>query len=104
MNTINPQLTKSKRQLVTDELLELQLCVARRADELSRGQKTADKLNLECWLKAEAEVIGQRIGIVPKVRVGIDRLVFKIFRHSDWGYPKVGLGAHGGGPSMSGIV
>lgn len=42
-----------------DALLELQLCVARRADELSREQRITGPLNLRCWLTAEYEVIGR---------------------------------------------
>ena len=42
---------------VSDPLAQLQLCVARRADELARDSKFATPLNLHCWLAAELEVI-----------------------------------------------
>lgn len=40
-----------------DTLLELELRVARRADELARLPSDEKPLNLECWLRAEAEVL-----------------------------------------------
>ena len=40
-----------------DTLLELELRVARRADELARLPADEKPLNLECWLRAEAEVL-----------------------------------------------
>lgn len=42
----------------TDSLLELELRIARRADELTRAQGIADSINLHCWLVAEYEVLG----------------------------------------------
>jgi hypothetical protein len=41
-----------------DPLLELELRIARRADELTLAQGIANSLNLHCWLVAEYEVIG----------------------------------------------
>ena len=46
---------------VADELLELQLRVARRADELATARKTQTALNLHCWLMAETEVLGRTL-------------------------------------------
>lgn len=42
-----------------DTLTELELLVARRADELTRERRTSDSLNLHCWLVAEYEVLGR---------------------------------------------
>lgn len=43
--------------IVTDPLFDLELKIARRADELSAGQATAPKgLNLQYWLHAELEI------------------------------------------------
>ena len=39
-----------------DELSQLQLRVARRADEIAWASRLASGLNLHCWLLAEAEV------------------------------------------------
>lgn len=41
-----------------DPLLELQLRVARRADELARVRFVPTDLNLHCWLQAEEEILG----------------------------------------------
>jgi hypothetical protein len=43
--------------LSSDALSQLQLRVARRADELARDSKIATPLNLHCWLMAESELI-----------------------------------------------
>jgi len=40
-----------------DALSQLQLRVARRADELVRDSKVATPLNLHCWFAAESELI-----------------------------------------------
>lgn len=42
-----------------DPLLDLEMRVARRADELARSQAMPTGLNLHCWLVAEAEVLRQ---------------------------------------------
>lgn len=42
-----------------DTLLELELRVARRADELARQAPDEKPLNLECWLQAEAEIFAE---------------------------------------------
>ncbi len=39
-----------------DTLMELELRVARRADELTRTSSMEAPLSLECWLRAEAEI------------------------------------------------
>lgn len=41
-----------------DALTELQLRVARRADELAASQGWRTQLNLACWLQAEQEIFG----------------------------------------------
>jgi hypothetical protein len=46
------------QRIGTDELLALQLAVARKADELARSRSVGPGLNLHCWLLAEAEVLG----------------------------------------------
>jgi hypothetical protein len=40
-----------------DELMLLQLRVARRADEIARERPIQTSLNLHCWLIAETEMI-----------------------------------------------
>lgn len=43
--------------ITSDPLFELELRIARRADELSAGQPAAPlSLNLNCWLHAELEI------------------------------------------------
>jgi hypothetical protein len=46
-----------------DELFELQLSVARRADKLARTREKGASLNLHCWLIAEMEVLGTEIDV-----------------------------------------
>ena len=41
----------------TDALTEIELRVARRADELARERETHTPLDLDCWLLAEAEIL-----------------------------------------------
>jgi hypothetical protein len=41
----------------SDELSQLQLLVARRADEFARDSKIVTPLNLHCWIMAESELI-----------------------------------------------
>lgn len=45
-----------------DALTELELRVARRADELVRARAGDDPLNISCWLAAEREVLGAILG------------------------------------------
>lgn len=47
-----------------DALLDLQLRIARRADQLVCAQQGGAGLNWHCWLIAEAEIIG-RMGESP---------------------------------------
>ncbi len=47
------------------ELYELELRVARRADELARTVVPHQDRNFECWLRAEREVIGEWAGSKP---------------------------------------
>lgn len=42
---------------VSDELLELELRIARKADELVQLQTSTSALNLHCWLQAERAVL-----------------------------------------------
>jgi hypothetical protein len=44
-------------EIPADELTQLQLRVARRADELARGNRVVTPMNLHCWLMAEFEHI-----------------------------------------------
>ena len=41
-----------------DQLIDLLLQVARRADAIARGQAKMPGLDLHCWLMAEREVLG----------------------------------------------
>jgi hypothetical protein len=50
----------SSIDFVIDELFELQLRIARRADDIARSRSVRSSLNLECWLLAEQEFIGHR--------------------------------------------
>lgn len=45
--------------LETEGLFDLQLRVARKADELARNGSNRGGLSLHCWLLAEAEIIGR---------------------------------------------
>jgi hypothetical protein len=47
----------------TDFLTELQLQVARRADQLAAILSYRTSLNLPCWLQAEEEVLGALRGV-----------------------------------------
>lgn len=54
-------------ELSSDALSQLQLRVARRADELAKESKVTTQLNLQCWLMAESELIdGAGPGDVPQ--------------------------------------
>jgi hypothetical protein len=44
-------------ELPKDALSQMQLRVARRADELARDSKIVTPLNLHCWFMAESELI-----------------------------------------------
>jgi hypothetical protein len=56
-------------EIPADELTQLQLRVARRADELVRENRVATPMNLHCWLMAEFEHIDQ--GLVSEGIVGL---------------------------------
>lgn len=44
----------------TDPLFEVELQIARRADEIARQRsENTSRLNLQCWLFAEAELLGK---------------------------------------------
>lgn len=52
-----PTAFSAQPPIIVDPLFDLELKIARRADELSAGQATAPKgLNLNCWLHAELEI------------------------------------------------
>lgn len=53
--------SKTSPDFVIDELFELQLRIARRADDLARSRTVRSSLNLECWLLAEQEFLGRRL-------------------------------------------
>lgn len=59
MNATLSPLGQANHPSRTDELLELELKVARRADELSRTIHVIDKHKWECWFKAESEIFGK---------------------------------------------
>jgi hypothetical protein len=59
-----------------DELTQLQLRVARRADELARENKVVTPMNLHCWLMAEFEHIDQ--GLVSKGLAGLGSISRKM--------------------------
>lgn len=61
MILFHPMNPTSCATLITDLLVDLQLRIARRADELSLVQGTANSLNLHCWLVAEYEVFGSDV-------------------------------------------
>jgi len=44
-------------EIETDPLIELELRVARRADELARSAITQTSINLRHWLQAEQEIL-----------------------------------------------
>jgi hypothetical protein len=44
-------------ELPSDALSQLQLRIARRADELALDSKIVTPLNLHCWIMAESELI-----------------------------------------------
>ena len=50
-----------RQQNPSDELVQFQLRVARRADELARNSRIVTPLNLHCWLMAELELM-DRLG------------------------------------------
>lgn len=51
--------TDSPSSPEADPLLDLEIRVARRADELAQAHTMRTGLNLHCWLVAEAEVLRQ---------------------------------------------
>jgi len=68
-------MTLSPDPLVTlaDELTQLELRIARRADELAAMGLGCTKLKLSCWLQAEEELLGGQAsaagpGAVPETR------------------------------------
>lgn len=44
---------------IDDALADLELAVARRADELAQSGLCTTPLNLHCWLQAEQEILGR---------------------------------------------
>lgn len=49
---------RSEDHPTTDALVDLELAVARRADELAGAGLCPTPLNLHCWLQAEQEILG----------------------------------------------
>jgi hypothetical protein len=47
--------------LADDPLVDVQLQVARRADELAARPGMGTSLNLHCWLLAEREILGASV-------------------------------------------
>lgn len=58
MAMVEPRSATTEPASFADLLFTLQLEVARKADELARARGGSGGLNLECWLIAEAEVLG----------------------------------------------
>lgn len=52
-----PALTVPGAAVAPDLLTDIQLRVARRADELARARRAHTSLDLDCWLIAETEVL-----------------------------------------------
>jgi hypothetical protein len=52
---MRPEITPS----VDDALADLELAVARRADQLAQSGLCTTPLNLHCWLQAEQEILGR---------------------------------------------
>lgn len=44
---------------IDDALADLELAVARRADQLAQSGLCSTPLNLHCWLQAEQEILGR---------------------------------------------
>jgi hypothetical protein len=61
--------------LATDELFELQLRIARRADDIAQSRSVRTSMNLECWLLAEEEFLGCKALTRTKVEVLTSGLV-----------------------------
>lgn len=59
---LNPPESGRARDL--DVLTEVELKIARRADEFARTSPRKSLLNLHCWLMAEAELLGRNFGDV----------------------------------------
>lgn len=53
----------SNDQSTHDALVELELAVARRADELAGSGLCRTSLNLHCWLEAEQEILGSSLSL-----------------------------------------
>jgi hypothetical protein len=51
---------------LSDELTQLELRIARRADELAARGFGCTRLKLSCWLQAEEELLGRLLGIEDK--------------------------------------
>jgi len=60
---VNPETSAAG---LVDLLLELELRIARRADELTGIQGVAGSLNLHCWLVAEHEVLSRENPLASK--------------------------------------
>ena len=61
----------------TGALLDLQLRVARRADELARTRESPTLLNLHCWMLAETEIFNVESplnGALPRIHEGDARI------------------------------
>jgi hypothetical protein len=49
-----------------DTLLDLQLRIARRADEIARSQKSPSSESSHCWLLAESEVLERESALLSR--------------------------------------
>jgi hypothetical protein len=57
MSQANPAKPPVPAQIAADPLLQLELRIARRADELARSAAARTALNLRHWLQAEEEIL-----------------------------------------------
>lgn len=48
-------------ELPVDILSQLELQIARRADEIARDRQAESSISLDCWLLAETEVFGEDV-------------------------------------------
>lgn len=53
----------SEDSLTPQALDDLELAVARRADELAGSGRWHTSLNLHCWLEAEQEILGSAVSL-----------------------------------------
>ena len=65
---------RSDQHPTPDALVDLELAVARRADELAGAGHCPTPLNLHCWLQAEQEILGAAQSLAPRRTSSADSL------------------------------